>query len=605
MTDLRRRRTAGDGDDRTAEEMMDDLLEMGGDAAAPAVRSVRVTAPGTGQPQPEGGDQNRAEAVAQGEGQQIGQAGEANGVMEGLSPEQQAVLAEAAAVLRSGVRLRWQAAPPDVRALGPDAGALGGHEGPPGDQQLAVEGDGNGHGDRHGDVPGAQGGDGGLLGPLAIPLGPLELRPADLPPLPQGNPQVFGPGGHHEVAVQPVRRDVGHHEGAVQPVRHDVGQGHGGGRALPHDQVRALPAPGDQGQPSGRAQGHPSDPRGLQVALGTPGSPEAHPQVNPFWSPGVRAMVRSGSDPLRAGGGQLGERGLLRGGHQGVQGSSAQELRGGSQQALPSGERVKVENGLTHKDLLDLEAMKLQGMRDLEAQIQREMLKRKEEASGGSGSFQSVVGDGAAAAQSHLCTPPGILQPSASGVHMDQHGTMPQGMSTGPWGAGGLPPHNPPGHGQFQGGMQAAGAPMMGESLTESLRNLKLPKLAAESNAVDFGDWLALVGPLMADLGGTSSQWWALVLGAATESYTQWTQSTPLERLRLKVGSPQELSRWPRTEQRAVTMLLAAIPEPLRKDLISSRKLKSIEIIYALLCRYQPGGVHEKTVLIKDITETG
>ena len=144
---------------------------------------------------------------------------------------------------------------------------------------------------------------------------------------------------------------------------------------------------------------------------------------------------------------------------------------------------------------------------------------------------------------------------------------------------------------------------MMGESLTESLRNLELPKLAAESNAVDFGDWLALVGPLMADLGGTSSQWWALVLGAATESYTQWTQSTPLERLRLKVGSPQELSRWPRTEQRAVTMLLAAIPEPLRKDLISSRKLKSIEIIYALLCRYQPGGVHEKTVLLKDITE--
>ena len=144
---------------------------------------------------------------------------------------------------------------------------------------------------------------------------------------------------------------------------------------------------------------------------------------------------------------------------------------------------------------------------------------------------------------------------------------------------------------------------MMGESLTESLRNLELPKLAAESNAVDFGDWLALVGPLMADLGGTSSQWWALVLGAATESYAQWTQSTPLERLRLKVGSPQELSRWPRTEQRAVTMLLAAIPEPLRKDLISSRKLKSIEIIYALLCRYQPGGVHEKTVLLKDITE--
>ena len=123
----------------------------------------------------------------------------------------------------------------------------------------------------------------------------------------------------------------------------------------------------------------------------------------------------------------------------------------------------------------------------------------------------------------------------------------------------------------------------VGESLNENLRNLELPKLPPDSTSVDFGDWLAIVGPC-----GTSSQ---------------WVTSTPLQRLRLKVVSPTELAKWPRTEQRAVTMLLAAVPDPIRRELISSRKLQSVEILYALLCRFQPGGVHEKTSLLKDFME--
>lgn len=112
-------------------------------------------------------------------------------------------------------------------------------------------------------------------------------------------------------------------------------------------------------------------------------------------------MVTSGSDPLRAGG-QRSEVGRLRDGNQR---GSTEGFHGGSQQALPSGEQVTTQNGLTDKDLLELEALKLQGLRDLETQPLRDMLKRKEGASGGSGSFQSVVGDGVAVAQSHLLTP--------------------------------------------------------------------------------------------------------------------------------------------------------------------------------------------------------
>ena len=87
----------------------------------------------------------------------------------------------------------------------------------------------------------------------------------------------------------------------------------------------------------------------------------------------------------------------------------------GAQRALSSG-RVKTADGLTHKDLLDLEALRVQGFKEVEAQIQREMEKRKGENSG-SGSFQSVLG-GVGVVQGsktpvdpalgHLVTPPGL-----------------------------------------------------------------------------------------------------------------------------------------------------------------------------------------------------
>ena len=246
---------------------------------------------------------------------------------------------------------------------------------------------------------------------------------------------------------------------------------------------------------------------------------------------------------------------------------------GSAQRALSSG-RVKTVDGLTHKDLLDLEALRVQGFKEVEAQIQRELEKRKGENSG-SGSFQSVLGEGGVGQGSKTPVDPALGQL-----------VMPPGLS------GSSVP-------------AAATAPVVnvGENLNENLRNLELPKLSPDSTSVDFGDWLTIVGPLMSDLSGTSSQWWALVLDAAMKTYAAWVTSTPLQRLRLKVLSPVELAKWPRTEQRAVTMLLAAIPDQIRRELISSRKLQSIEILYTLLCRFQPGGVHEKTSLLKDLTE--
>ena len=145
--------------------------------------------------------------------------------------------------------------------------------------------------------------------------------------------------------------------------------------------------------------------------------------------------------------------------------------------------------------------------------------------------------------------------------------------------------------------------PHFGESLNESLRSLELPKIHQNCSALEFGDWLAVVGPLMADLSGSSSQWWALVLAAANEAYARWQVSTPLERLRLRVVFPLDIYRWPRTEQRAVTMLLAAVPDEIRREMIANRKLNSMDILFTLLCRFQPGGASERASLLRDISD--
>ena len=169
----------------------------------------------------------------------------------------------------------------------------------------------------------------------------------------------------------------------------------------------------------------------------------------------------------------------------------------------------------------------------------------------------------------------------------------------------------PVGAGSLSSGLRVDGAQhppgtaaaQVGDSFAESLRVLELPRLSENTTALSLGDWLAVIDPIMSDLSSTSGVWWQLIVGAAQDGYRQWILSGPLDRLRLRPQAPAEASKWPRTEQRAVTMLLACLPEGVRRDLIASRRLSTVEIIYKLLITYQPGGPQERTVLLKDITE--
>ena len=142
--------------------------------------------------------------------------------------------------------------------------------------------------------------------------------------------------------------------------------------------------------------------------------------------------------------------------------------------------------------------------------------------------------------------------------------------------------------------------------MTEALRNLELPVLpppGGDGSALQFGDWVTIATPLMCDISNTASAWWDAVLSCAEKAYMQWLRASPVQKLRLKPELPEEGAYNPRVEQRGISMLLAAMPDQLRREVVSARKLSATMIMYRLYTAYQPGGGSERASLLKYLTD--
>ena len=124
-----------------------------------------------------------------------------------------------------------------------------------------------------------------------------------------------------------------------------------------------------------------------------------------------------------------------------------------------------------------------------------------------------------------------------------------------------------------------------------------LPPIRVESASVDLLDWLELIEAPMADLSDGSSTWWRKVRATAAAAYDVWVVSGPIERLSVfpeSVGDLEE-GRWSRVNSRAASMILAALHESIRSELVSRRMTGSVTaILFRLLTLYQPGGEEEK-----------
>ena len=175
------------------------------------------------------------------------------------------------------------------------------------------------------------------------------------------------------------------------------------------------------------------------------------------------------------------------------------------------------------------------------------------------------------------------------------------------WG-GGLGGVHLPGAGgaQLHDGM---GGPSMPAQWSESASGggvkQDLPELPLDASPIQLGDWLALSSPILRDISAVSSRWWQLTVQQAHGYYDQWRQASPLDRIQNVPQLPQELqeSRYLRTEQRGVNLLLKAIPSDQVQMLVTARELNSTSILFRLLVRFQPGGTGEKQLLLNQLTQ--
>ena len=135
-----------------------------------------------------------------------------------------------------------------------------------------------------------------------------------------------------------------------------------------------------------------------------------------------------------------------------------------------------------------------------------------------------------------------------------------------------------------------------------------LPALAAWSPSqgpLQLGDWLLTLEPIVADLSTTSELWWSLMVKSAERWYEAHMALSPLDRVQHEVKPPAEVSleKWARLERRMAAMLLKSLPEVVKEELVSSRRLSVFGILTQLLLTYCPGGVLEKQTLLKNLED--
>ncbi|CAE7427987.1 GIP [Symbiodinium sp. CCMP2592] len=117
----------------------------------------------------------------------------------------------------------------------------------------------------------------------------------------------------------------------------------------------------------------------------------------------------------------------------------------------------------------------------------------------------------------------------------------------------------------------------------------ELPKLNQSdlaNSAVVCGNWLAQVRQIMVGLSMSASVWWQGVEGPATAAYRRWLVADPLGRLAVDpstIVGDFDQHLYGRVESRSVSLLLAAVPQSIRDDVVTNRWLSSAAILFRLV----------------------
>eukprot|EP00434_Breviolum_minutum_P003898 symbB.v1.2.003425.t1/scaffold183.1/size281544/9 len=147
-----------------------------------------------------------------------------------------------------------------------------------------------------------------------------------------------------------------------------------------------------------------------------------------------------------------------------------------------------------------------------------------------------------------------------------------------------------------------------GDEEVEAVRNStielpKLPEWTLESAPLDLGDWVAQIEHIMGDLTSSSSIWWSTLLSEAKTWYEEHQTLGPLEKLSHKPVASLNLSKtkWTRLDRRVTSLMLAALPESAREEMVATKTLNPLGILSKLMVQYQPGGLSEKGIILKNL----
>ena len=69
-----------------------------------------------------------------------------------------------------------------------------------------------------------------------------------------------------------------------------------------------------------------------------------------------------------------------------------------------------------------------------------------------------------------------------------------------------------------------------------------------------------------------------------------------------KASSALQAAVYQRLEARAFQMLVKAVPEQIHQDLVASRHISTVSLLFRVLCLYQPGGLAERQQLLQGLT---
>ena len=132
-----------------------------------------------------------------------------------------------------------------------------------------------------------------------------------------------------------------------------------------------------------------------------------------------------------------------------------------------------------------------------------------------------------------------------------------------------------------------------------------LPPWNPTTGPLQLGDWLLMVGPLVADMSASSEEWWKLTIKEAEAFYKAHMQLPPLEKIQHSHTTPSCLqdARWQRLERRVSVMVLQSVPEQVKEELVASGRREMFDIITYLHLLYSPGGVTEKQVVLKTLED--